>query len=189
MFHMEKLTANSDFSSEKFYLGKLCKRGHAWRGTEQTVRLKSNKACRICLTELATKPKTERTRKNGLVPQEYLQKNVEIVGDCWIWIGSLHGSTPRKSYGKWLNTKLVGGQKMSGAKAHRVSYILHYGDIPEGMVVRHKCDTPSCVNPLHLELGTFADNNRDRDERGRWRNWYAMPEHANHPRVVASRRN
>ena len=51
--------------------------------------------------------------------------------------------------------------------AHRVSYEAYNGEIPKGLVVRHKCDNPSCINPDHLELGTQQQNVADRENRGR----------------------
>lgn len=51
-------------------------------------------------------------------------------------------------------------------KVHRIVYSLLHGDI-DGLVVRHKCDNPKCINPDHLEIGTQSDNTKDRCVRGR----------------------
>jgi hypothetical protein len=72
----------------------------------------------------------------------------------------LDGRTPSKRY---AYVKVAG--KMRGA--HQIAYEQAYGTIPVGLLVRHRCDQPRRVNPDHLELGTNADNMRDRDERGR----------------------
>jgi hypothetical protein len=52
-------------------------------------------------------------------------------------------------------------------RIHRFMYEITYGKIPAGMIVRHKCDEPLCINPDHLELGTHADNARDKVSRNR----------------------
>jgi hypothetical protein len=75
---------------------------------------------------------------------------------CWEWVGG------RASGG-------YGGFCVNGKtqKAHRVSYEAYKGKIPKGMVVRHTCDNPACINPDHLIIGTQKDNVADREARGR----------------------
>lgn len=54
------------------------------------------------------------------------------------------------------------------ALAHRVAYELHHGiKLPKDKVVMHTCDNPPCCNPDHLKLGTYADNNKDKAQKGR----------------------
>lgn len=69
---------------------------------------------------------------------------------CWLWSG------PKRpdGYGRV-------GSGNGRVLAHRMSWILTNGDIPEGMFVCHHCDNPPCVRPDHLFLGTATDNNRD----------------------------
>ncbi len=69
----------------------------------------------------------------------------------------------------WLNSDGYGILEVGGGKwlAHRYAWHLAFGPIPEGKVVCHVCDNPKCINPDHLFIGTRADNNRDRKEKGR----------------------
>ena len=74
---------------------------------------------------------------------------------CWLWIGSDTGE-----YGVfWMNGRSMG--------AHRVAWLIYRGEIPAGLCVLHNCDTPLCVNPDHLWLGTKGDNKSDCVRKGR----------------------
>ncbi len=67
------------------------------------------------------------------------------------------------------NKRGYGNCKYKGVRMtmHRRAYIIHKGPIPPGLLVRHTCDNPKCINPEHLILGTQLDNMRDKFERGR----------------------
>src|SRR3954467_3950831 len=80
---------------------------------------------------------------------------------CWEWT-----STKIKyGYGR-MN---IGGRKFKWILAHRLSWELHFGEIPDGTLVCHRCDNPCCVNPNHLFLGTHMDNCQDKIRKGRAR--------------------
>lgn len=82
----------------------------------------------------------------------------EAISGCWLW----HGTVVNGGYGHVS----VAGKK---TLAHRAMYEATREPIPEGMLVRHRCDVPACVNPDHLVLGSQADNMRDARARGRLR--------------------
>lgn len=79
---------------------------------------------------------------------------------CELWTGGL-------SVGGRYGNAYAGSKKSQ--LAHRLSWVRSNGKIPRGMCVLHKCDTPLCVNPRHLFLGTNKDNTEDMVQKGRSR--------------------
>lgn len=75
---------------------------------------------------------------------------------CWVWKNSTRGM----GYGAfWLKDR--------HQKSNRIAWIIHFGQIPDGQCVCHRCDVPQCVNPEHLFLATNQENTRDRHLKGR----------------------
>lgn len=100
----------------------------------------------------------KKDRKSGLIKRFWKHVRKLTSNVCWFWTASTV-----KGYGQ-IGSGGTGGRML---KAHRVSWEIHKGEIPGGMWVLHSCDTPLCVNPSHLFLGTAVDNNRDMVEKGR----------------------
>lgn len=69
----------------------------------------------------------------------------------------------RRGYGSFT----LDGSLGESVAAHRFSWELHFGEVPDGMYVLHKCDNPPCVRPDHLFLGTQSDNMYDMWDKGR----------------------
>lgn len=103
--------------------------------------------------------------RSTTVPQRFWSK-VHQTSGCWVWKGSRNA----KGYGKLS----VNGAGAPAEYAHRVSWILHRGELPPVFFVCHTCDNPSCVNPEHLFLGTPLDNVRDAMTKGHVRRGTAV---------------
>jgi hypothetical protein len=90
-----------------------------------------------------------------MTPLERFEFYVHKTTSCWLWRGVQRGrGNPNKRYG-------VISIKGKSISAHRWAYSHFVAPIPNGMLVCHRCDTPLCVNPAHLFLGTGGDNMRD----------------------------
>lgn len=83
---------------------------------------------------------------------------INTESGCWDWTASKAGA----GYGQ---IKLPGQRRQE--YAHRLSYLIYKGEIPEGKSVCHRCDNMGCVNPEHLWLGSCADNQLDMKIKGR----------------------
>ena len=89
-----------------------------------------------------------------------LLENIKIdpVSECWNWTGYILPD----GYAQFILSV-----KEGWVRAHRKSFELFYGEIPEGAHVLHRCNNKKCVNPLHLYAGSNADNCTDRVAAGK----------------------
>ncbi len=107
-------------------------------------RKKAWKSCPACRTQTAT------------LEQRYWRRVIKSPC-CWGWAGA---KSPQGYGWFWDGTRMN--------RAHRVSWEIHHGAIPPGLIICHHCDDPECSNPDHLYLGTHSDNSNDAVRRGRW---------------------
>lgn len=117
-------------------------------------------------------------RRGGVRKHQVLKPFAEafwgkvIVGEgCWQWKSSTNGHGYGRIRTSASHTEL----------AHRISWMMTNGEIPADRFVLHRCDNRRCVNPGHLFLGTYLDNNRDMVVKGRhWRHTQTHCKHG-HP--------
>ncbi len=100
---------------------------------------------------------------------ERFWSKVRKTNSCWLWLGATDGR-----YGQiWVNGR--------NERAHRISWEMLNGVIPEGLDACHTCDNPRCVNPSHIFLGTAHDNAVDAESKGRLNHkGYALRTHCKH---------
>lgn len=120
--------------------------------------------CKFCNDVLTKRSQTKYCSKecfdnNRINPIDRFWSKIKKTNTCWIWIGEIGFGYGRIKY--TYKCKIIRFQ------AHRFSYLMHFGEIPEDMKVCHKCDNPTCVNPDHLFIGTTKDNVTDRVNKNR----------------------
>jgi hypothetical protein len=108
----------------------------------------------------------------GLPAIERFWDKVQKTESCWLWTAYLK----RNGYGQFFP------RRGHPVYAHRYSYELARGAIPDGLLVLHACDNPRCVNPNHLSLGTQKENLADMRRKGRHPGTWAGREKATHCR-------
>ena len=92
-----------------------------------------------------------RVNKNGSIPEHCPE-----LGNCWEWMGAY-----TSKYGSFTNG--LGNR----TRAHKASWLINNGNIPDGLWVLHKCDNPKCVRPEHLFIGTAKENTEDMNKKAR----------------------
>ena len=111
-------------------------------------------------------------RRASITEVERFWNKVSKSGEqeCWLWTGSL----AKSGYGAFMTSEKKVGH------AHRIAWKFERGEIPAGAFVCHHCDTPACVNPAHLFLGSPNDNVQDMMRKGRYRAPQNLPKGERH---------
>jgi len=106
--------------------------------------------------------------QKSMTPEQFWEKVKKSEG-CWLWTAGKNN----RGYGQFRRMR-------KNTLAHRYSYLISVGEIPVGVFVLHKCDTPLCVRPSHLWLGSQKDNMTDCAQKGRL---LALDKHARGTRI------
>jgi len=114
--------------------------------------------------------------------QRFMSKVSKDQCGCWIWTGSIRTASR-------ANNLVYGSICLNGKVklAHRASWEIHNGTIPDGKIICHSCDNPKCVNPEHLWVGTQKDNIQDAWRKGRGKGNVLPGE--NHPNAKLTKLN
>lgn len=137
-------------------------------GTQTPCIFCSRKAIarRLCAKHYRVEKRGGRLLQYPVITQEdALLNRITEQNGCWIWLGS-----KRNGYGLIRSN----GKNLS---AHRFIYEREIGQIPEGRILLHSCDNPSCVNPAHLSVGTRSDNIQDALKKRRMAFGTRSPQH------------
>jgi len=143
---------NTQRIHERAYGPDRCRRGHARTPENTYTRSNGRRTCRVCWNDRRRERRAEKKagtwKPKPATPHERFMQYVRLDScGCWLWMG---GKTSHE-YGKF---KLDG----RNVRAHRASYELFVGPIPEGLTIDHTCNVRLCVNPEHLEAVTGAEN-------------------------------
>jgi len=142
----------------------LCKAQGEIENAAKNAEIESHPLANLANMMRPMKKMAGRRRNDELPIARFMQSVVFGATECWHW---------RKIRPLGYGSCFMFGERL----AHRVSWRIHHGDIPDGMFVLHKCDVRNCVNPDHLFLGTKADNHRDMVEKGRQPRGFKKPNH------------
>jgi len=148
---------------------KFCSRACANRVSNPARRRGRESACAECGKPVYLNP-CQTKRKNTFCDLICRKAFHSISNRFWKKVDKSDGQGPKGQCWQWIASKdTCGYGLLKPTSAHRVSWEIHNGPIPDSLSVLHRCDNPPCVRPEHLFLGTQKDNMQDRLAKGRYR--------------------